>query len=125
VVQGTPFTTVTVNNTYSTGVHIDAGDLPQGFGTLAVARKGEYTGGLFTMAKFRVAVDLQHGDLLLMDPHEWHGNTDMRCPHQPEPLAKPCPLGCERVSVVMYARTKVADCGSYDEETAKAIDAVG
>lgn len=77
-IADTPFTTITVNNTYPTGVHTDAGDLHEGFSTLAVLRKGDYSGGYLTFPEYRVAVNLQHGDLLLMDAHEWHGNTAMR-----------------------------------------------
>lgn len=75
VITGTPFTTITVNNTYPTGVHTDKGDLAAGFSTLAVLRRGEYAGGWLCFPEFRVGVDMQDGDLLLMDAHEWHGNT--------------------------------------------------
>lgn len=124
VIPGTPFTTVTVNNTYSTGVHQDAGDLQAGFSTLAVCRRGTYEGGLLVLPRYRLAFDLQDGDLLLFDAHEWHGNTAMVCDHNPDgpdtQLAKPCPEGCERISLVAYFRTKVAGCGTAAEEAAKA-----
>lgn len=123
VIPGTVFTTVTINNSYSTGVHVDKGDLPEGFSTLAVARRGEYTGGTLVLPRYRVAFDMGHGDLLLFDAHEWHGNTDMWCPHLDHPLYRPCPAGCERVSLVSYFRTKVQACASYDEETARMLDA--
>lgn len=71
----TPFTTITVNNTYPTGVHTDVGDLLEGFSTLAVLRRGSYSGGNLVFPEYRVAVDMQHGDVLLMDAHEWHGNV--------------------------------------------------
>ncbi len=124
VIPGTPFTTVTVNNTYSTGVHQDAGDLEAGFSTLAVVRRGAYTGGQLVLPRYRVAFDLRDGDLLLFDAHEWHGNTGMRCPHVEGDLAKLCPEGCERVSLVAYFRTKVADCGTAEEEAARAAAAL-
>jgi hypothetical protein len=128
VVPGTPFTTLTVNNTYSTGVHQDAGDLETGFSTLAVARRGAdggYVGGELVLARYRLAVDMADGDLLLFDAHEWHGNTEMRCPHDGgQQLAKPCPAGCERVSVVAYYRTKVERCESAEQELRKARDAL-
>lgn len=119
VIPDTPFTTVTVNNTYSTGVHQDAGDLEAGFSTLAVARRGAYTGGQLVLPRYRVAVEMSDGDLLLFDAHEWHGNAAMHCPHQADPLAKLCPEGCERISLVAYFRTKVAGCGTAEEEQAK------
>jgi hypothetical protein len=128
LVPGTTFTTVTLNNTYSTGQHKDAGDLEAGFSTLAVARQGAYTGGLLVLGGYRLAVDMRHGDLLLFDAHAWHGNTAIHCPHQ-EPgaaqLARPCPEGCQRISLVAYHRTKVASCGSAQAEAEKIEGASG
>lgn len=109
VIEGTPFSTVTVNNTYSTGVHQDAGDLREGFSCLSVLRRGSYTGGILTFPEFRIGVDLQDRDVILMDAHEWHGNTAM------------VPNGYhERVSVVLYYRTDIVSCGSFQDEFTKA-----
>lgn len=110
VIPGTPFTTVTVNNTYPTGVHQDAGDLEEGFSTLAVCRRGDYTGGLITFPRYRVGVDMRDGDLLLMDAHEFHGNTAIEKQSD----------DAERISVVSYYRTKMAKCGTPEAELAKA-----
>lgn len=134
VIRDTPFTTITVNNTFPTGVHKDAGDLDEGFSCLAVARRGPYTGGALTFPEFRLAVDLQDGDLLLMDAHQWHGNTRMTCAcgremdgsvrvlEGKELSDGPCPeCGAERISIVAYYRTKMAACGSLEEEQARAF----
>lgn len=119
VVPGTPFSTVTVNNTYATGVHKDTGDLEAGFSTLAVMRRGAYTGGVLTFPEWRVGVDMQDGDLLLMDAHDWHGNTQLACEHGP--LNGTCDeCGAERISVVCYFREKLTGCGSPAAETARA-----
>jgi hypothetical protein len=120
VIPGTPFTTITINNSYSTGVHTDSGDLESGFSTLAVARRGEYTGGVLTFPQFQVGVDMQDGDMILMDAHEWHGNTLMTCACDKPLTDGPCKeCGAERISVVCYYRTKMTACGSYDEESEK------
>jgi hypothetical protein len=111
VIRGTPYTTITVNNTYATGVHTDKGDLDEGFSCLAVLRRGTYTGGCLTFPEYRVAVDLQDGDMLLMDAHEWHGNTE---------LVKG-DAEAERVSVVAYYRTAIAKCDTAEAEAAKAV----
>lgn len=117
IIPGTPFTTVTVNNTYPTGVHKDAGDLDEGFSTLAVLRRGTYQGGILVFPEYRVAVDMRDGDLLLMDAHSWHGNTDFDPPVKRNPngriLEDP---GFERISVVSYFRTKMPECGSAADE---------
>jgi Oxygenase domain of the 2OGFeDO superfamily len=123
VIPGTPFTTITVNNTYSTGVHQDKGDLDEGFSCLAVIRRGEYTGGKLTFPAYRIGVDLQDGDLLLMNAHEWHGNTAMFCACGNELREGPCETcGAERISVVCYFRTKMVACGTADQEQRKAIE---
>jgi len=121
VVPGTPFSTVTVNNTYPTGVHTDKGDLDKGFSTIACIRRGEFTGGRLTFPEYRVAVDLQDGDLILMNAHEWHGNTAIvcACGNVLDKYCKDC--GAERISVVSYFRTKVTDCGTADEELTRAV----
>lgn len=120
VVPGTPFTTVTVNNTYPTGVHKDAGDLPQGFSTICCLRRGQYAGGQLVFPAWRVAVDLRDGDLILMDAHDWHGNAPIVCACGREPTG-PCEhCGAERISVVSYFRTKITDCGSPNAELRKA-----
>jgi len=89
IVPGTPFSTVTVNNTYPTGVHTDKGDLDEGFSTIAVHRRGTYTGGHLVFPAYRVAVDLHDGDLILMDAHQWHGNTPIHCPCDTPPPGWP------------------------------------
>jgi hypothetical protein len=108
-VPGTPFTTMTVNNTYPTGVHVDKGDLDGGFSCLAVWRRGQYTGGHLTFPEWRIAVDMQDGDLLLMDAHQWHGNTTLELQSE----------DAERISLVLYYRTAMLDCGTREEESRK------
>lgn len=123
VVPGTPFTTVTVNNTYPTGTHQDAGDLETGFSTLACLRRGSYTGGHFVFPKYRIGLDMQHGDLALIDAHEYHGNTAIVC-ECGERRNGMCERCCaERISVVSYFRQNMTKCGSYSEEAQRAVAA--
>lgn len=120
VVPGTPFTTITVNNSYSTGVHTDKGDLDAGFSCLAVGRRGGWTGGRICFPEYRVAADLRNGDLLLMDAHEWHGNTAMRCACGEKMAEGPCTVcGSERISLVAYYRTKMISCDTPTAEEQK------
>lgn len=124
-VEGTPFSTITVNNSYSTGVHTDKGDLDAGFSCLAVGREGEFSGGWLCFPEYRVGVDMKHGDLLLMDAHEWHGNTPLVCRCGKRMAREPCKIcGAERVSVVCYFRTKMAKCGTIETENQKRVAAL-
>jgi Oxygenase domain of the 2OGFeDO superfamily len=120
IVPGTPFSTITVNNSWPTGCHTDKGDLDEGFSTITCLRRGQYDGGHLLFPEYRVGVNLQHGDLILMDAHQWHANTAIVCPCGIE-LNGPCPdCGAERISTVAYFRTKVAKCGSPAEELERA-----
>lgn len=120
VVPGTPFTTITVNNTYPTGVHTDRGDLDKGFSTIFTLRRGTYTGGRFVFPEFRLAVDLHDGDLILMDAHQWHGNTALicACGERRTKMCETC--GAERISVVSYMRSAMVKCASEEEEIIRA-----
>lgn len=120
VVEGTPFTTVTVNNTYPTGVHTDKGDLAEGFSTIACLRRGDYTGGKLVFPQYRIAADLRDGDLILMDAHQWHGNTKIMCACGTEPNGMCRECRAERITVVSYMRQKLVHCGSPEDEVRKA-----
>jgi hypothetical protein len=120
VIPGTPFTTITVNNTYPTGVHTDKGDLDAGFSTITCIRRGDYTGGQLVFPEYRVAVDMRHGDLLMMDAHDWHGNVMLVCACGKEANGACVDCGAERISLVSYFRTKITECGTPEEEYRRA-----
>lgn len=120
VVPGTPFTTITVNNTYPTGVHTDKGDLDEGFSTIACLRRGPWTGGELVFPRYRVAVSLKDTDLILMDAHEHHGNAAIVCQCGTKLAGMCTTCGAERISVVAYYRTAMATCGTADLEEQKA-----
>jgi hypothetical protein len=108
LVPGTPFTTITVNKTFRTAAHRDAGDLDSGLSNLLVlSNNGNFTGGYLIAPEYRVAVNVRPGDLLLINNHEViHGNT-------------PIVLGdeeAERVSLVVYFREKMLELGSKEYE---------
>lgn len=110
VIKGTAFTTVTVNKNWQTAVHKDKGDFSGGFGNLVALRKGKYTGGYFVVVRWGVAFDLQNGDLLMVDVHQWHGNT---------PIIKDNNK-VVRLSLVMYYRENMKDCGTMAQELHRA-----
>ena len=108
LVPETPFTTITVNKTFRTAAHYDAGDLTSGLSNLLVlSNTGNYTGGYLIAPEYRVAVNVRPGDLLLINNHEvMHGNT-------------PIVLGdeeAERISLVVYFREKMLELGSKEYE---------
>jgi len=108
LVPKTPFTTVTVNNTFRTAAHRDAGDLNEGLSNLLViSNDGNYTGGYLIFPEVRVAVNVRPGDLLLVNNHEViHANTPIVIVGETT----------ERISLVCYFREKMLELGSVEYE---------
>jgi len=75
-IEGTPFSTITANRNFRTAVHQDSGDFG-GWACLSVLEENKYHGGLFVMPKFKIAINMRHGDLLVADVHQYHGNTEL------------------------------------------------
>jgi hypothetical protein len=109
VISDTSFTTVTVNKNFRTAVHQDAGDYPDGFGNLIAYREGDWTGGYFCLPQYRVAIDLQNTDILFVDVHKYHGNTDFINTDD----------NFLRISFVLYYREYMYKCSQPQEELQK------
>ncbi len=107
LVPETVFTTITVNKSFRTAAHRDAGDLDTGLSNLLVVGSGDYTGGYLIFPELRIAVDVRPGDLLLVNNHEIiHGNTPIVLNHP----------NAERISLVCYFRENMLELGSYEYE---------
>jgi hypothetical protein len=108
VIEGTCFTTITVNKNFRTYAHRDSGDLSQGLSNLAVFSNGrEFGGGHLVLPEFNLEFTLKPRDLLFIANHEYiHENTAIEA-LDPE---------SERISIVCYAREDLAFCGTYEFE---------
>ena len=108
LVPGTVFTTITVNKTFRTAAHYDAGDFTQGLSNLLVlSNNGNYSGGYLVLPEVRLAINVRPGDLLLVNNHEcMHGNTPIET-HDDV---------AERISLVCYLREKMLELGSKEYE---------
>jgi hypothetical protein len=117
IIGDTAFSTITVNKSYRTACHKDAGDLAEGFGVMAYFQSGKISGGYLVLPAYRVALKLQHGDIVLFDVHEWHGNTPI----------KPLSANAERITCVFYLREKLLRCGDakYEIQRAKKVRQIG
>ena len=104
-IEDTAFTTITVNKDWRTAYHRDAGDYAKGFGNL-VAYIEDMEPVLFVLPKFKIAINLQTNDLLLVDVHQVHGNTEI--------IKKSD--NAVRLSFVMYYRQNMYKCLSPNEE---------
>jgi hypothetical protein len=118
----TAFSTVTINRNFRTGCHRDAGDFKNGFGNLTVIERGEYSGGYTMFPQYRIGFNVRSGDVLFMDVHEIHCNTEMyETTEQAEinsklkQIFKPnrstgCDKNFTRMSFVCYLREKLINC---------------
>jgi hypothetical protein len=106
VIPESVFTTLTINKNFRTACHKDAGDLADGFSCMSLIRQGLYKGGDLIFPNWRVGAHLDTYDLIIFDPHEFHGNTQII------PLSK----DAQRCTVVYYYREEMAQCLSQQEE---------
>lgn len=105
VIDETVFTTLTINYNWRTAGHRDAGDLTSGFSNISAFGKG-WKGCIFTLPEWKVGVNLQPGDLLLVNNHEGiHTNTGF----EDEDNA-------DRVSLVAYFRENMLNLKSFEYE---------
>lgn len=111
VVKGTPFTTFTVNSNVLGAIHTDKGDFKEGMGVITCHRRGTYAGALLGFPQYGVGVELFDRDLILFNPHEWHGVTNFEGELSEDH---------ERVTVVYYMRRRMVECGSAAEEFQRA-----
>ena len=122
-IADTAFSTVTINYSWRTALHKDAGDLVDGFGNIIVLEDhenpNEYEGCYTGFPQYGVAANIRQGDFMAMNVHEWHCNTEFK------PLINK--IGGKwkekdqvnnwhfnRLSVVCYLREKMIRCKNMD-----------
>ena len=119
VIEDTCFSTITLNYSWQTALHRDAGDFVKGFGNLIVLEdhenqntfEGCYTG----FPQYGIAVNVRQGDFLAMDVHEWHCNTEL-IPKNKTIFGKWSDIEIRnkwylnRLSVVCYLRDNMIRC---------------
>lgn len=109
VIPETVFTTITVNKSFRTAAHRDAGDLSTGFSNLGVvtAPGCDFKGGYLIFPEYRIAVNIRPGDLLLINNHEIiHGNTPIILEGEND----------NRYSLVCYFREGMLELGTKEYE---------
>ena len=129
-INQTPFSTITINRNFRTALHKDTGDFG-GWACLSVLEENKYHGGLFVMPKYKIAIDMRHGDLLVANVHEYHGNTELYETDEDKQYNDENPqqtykdnlevgvLGLNnrfsRISFVCYLREDIINCPGYNK----------
>lgn len=108
LVDDTVFTTLTVNHNWRTACHRDAGDLHEGFSNICGITGPEgkgWKGAEFLLPEYRIAIDLQPGDMLLVNNHGGiHGNDALIGEDN------------DRLTLVCYFREKMVELKSWEYE---------
>jgi hypothetical protein len=108
LISDTVFTTLTVNHNWRTACHRDAGDLTAGFSNICGVTGPEgkgWRGGQFILPEYNIAINLQPGDMLLVNNHEGiHANDEL--------------IGDDndRMTIVAYFREKMVTLKSWEYE---------
>jgi hypothetical protein len=98
-IGNTPFTTITSNYNWRTACHKDAGDFEGGMGNLTILGDDTFKGGYLGFPQFRVAVDVRPLDVIIMDVHQYHANTQLKADEKNV-----------RLSFVCYYRINMQRC---------------
>ena len=91
IIDDTIFSTLTLNHNFRTACHIDSGDLDYSILTTV----GLFNGCLIGFPQYGICVNLQEGDFMIMNPHEYHCNTEFIGDYN------------NRLSIVTYTREKI------------------
>jgi hypothetical protein len=107
-IDGTVYTTLTVNHNWRTAAHRDAGDLNAGFSNITAFTGPEnkgWQGAEFILPEYRVAIKLAPRDLLLVNNHGGiHANNPLKGDDN------------DRLTIVAYFREKMLELKSWDYE---------
>tara|TARA_R110000765_G_scaffold335081_1_gene425423 strand:- start:3444 stop:5231 length:1788 start_codon:yes stop_codon:yes gene_type:complete len=133
-IGNTPFSTITINRNFRTGVHKDGGDYG-GWAVLSVLQEGQYDGGLFMLPQYGVGIDIREGDVLVADVHQYHTNSEFRTTEEQDIYNE---TNCElyknekqhkwvdgskykftRISFVCYLRAKMNECDTIPDKPIK------
>lgn len=130
-ISNTSFSTATINSSWRTSCHKDAGDLEEGFGNLVVCKntigkdkfkrpRYDYEGCYTGFPQYKIAADVRQGDFLAMDVHRWHCNTEFKPKNIKEVITEFKTkadkinylngFDYNRLSVVMYYRKNMHKC---------------
>ena len=90
-IDNTIFTTLTLNYNFRTACHMDKGNAEYSILTTLGKWKGCYLG----YPQYGVAVNVEEGDFLIMNPYEYHCNTEFKGKNS------------DRMSIVTYSRSGI------------------
>ena len=101
-IQDTAYSTITVNYNFRTALHVDKGDYKEGFGNLVVCSKN-ISGGYLLFPRYEVAIQVNTGDFLAMNVHEYHCNSPIDYNYNDG-------ISSYRLAIITYFRQSLKNC---------------
>lgn len=105
-INGSVFSTLTVNSKFRTAHHTDVGDFDGGYSCIACL-EGNYKGLALSFDDFRVSFFMQPRDVILFNPHHFHSNTELEALDETQEWS--------RLTCVFYFRAQLGEEWSYRE----------
>lgn len=131
IIENTAFSTLTLNYSWRTAIHKDAGDYHDGFGNLIVLEdnlnNNKYKGGYTCFPQYKIGVNVRQGDYLAMNVHEWHCNTEL-IPINKNIDGKWNKMDIDnlwylnRLSVVCYLRNNMLKCKNMNNKKVQLLN---
>lgn len=135
VIADTCFSTVTMNYSWRTACHKDAGDYKDGFGNILVCENEDnpfkYRGCYLGFPQFGVCLNVRQGDFCATNVHEWHCNTEFipdfdtepdflkllnKKPNKDEIIRHNNKWYFNRLSMVFYLRDQMIRCSNEENK---------
>jgi hypothetical protein len=114
-IRGTAISTVTCNWCFPTFPHVESGDYKPGLGVITVKYIGECPASWLVFVRWRVAVLVKDGDVLLADVgNEIHSNTEIA-------IHPGYGATSGRLATIHYFRPKLMLSGTPDQEAEKRL----
>lgn len=102
-IENTAYSTITINYNFRTALHVDKGDYKDGFGNLVICSKN-IDGGYLLFPRYEVAIQLNTGDFLAMNVHEYHCNSPINYKNNNETNF------AYRLAIITYFRQSLRNC---------------
>lgn len=107
-INGSVFSTLTINSRFRTAHHTDVGDFDGGYSCICCL-EGQYKGLALSFDKHKVSFFMRPRDLIIFNPHHFHSNTEL------EELSDGQGTDWSRLTCVFYYRAQLGEPWSYAE----------
>lgn len=108
-INGSVFSTLTINSRFRTAHHTDVGDFDGGYSCICCL-EGQYKGLALSFDQHKISFFMRPRDLVIFNPHHFHSNTELE-----ELNDNGIESDWSRLTCVFYYRAQLGEPWSYAE----------